>query len=43
MGYFSDLNIQIQEKNFFEDINEELDGQISFDDLEKENLKNSEN
>ena len=45
MAYFSDFDIQVQSdelpgRDFFET---ELEGQISFEEFEKENLKNSEN
>ena len=43
MTYFSDFDIQIQSDELSDAECYEIKGQISFEDLEKENLKNSEN
>lgn len=43
MSYFSDFDIQIQSDELLEREYFELIEQISLEDFEKENLKNSEN
>lgn len=43
MSYFSDFDIQIQSDELLEREYFELTEQISLEDFEKENLKNSEN